>query len=109
MVKYLFFLVLLLSLNVQAEVELVSDKERIKFTRTAITTLEDGSLQATYNAGLDGKKRLLDKIKDVADLDNLEYTVEEAKTNKNQSTLKITFKNGLLLEEVLKALPERLP
>ena len=109
MTKYLILLVFCFSFNAFGEKELLSDKARIKFSRTNISTLSDGSVQATYETGLDGKNRLLAKIKDLADLDNLEYLVEESNSNNPPLTLKITFKNGLLVDKALKSLPDRLP
>ena len=57
---------LVFSVNASAEKELLSDKARIKFSRVNIQTLQDGSVLATYQAGFEGKNRLLSKIKDIA-------------------------------------------
>jgi subtilase family serine protease len=109
MLKYFLLFCLLFSSVVYAEPELLSDKERIKFSRTRVETLADGSVLAIYQAGIEGKERLLIKIKDLAALDNLPYSVEESDPSKAPITVKITFKNGLLLDKALKSLPERLP
>lgn len=107
--KYFILFFLLFTVSAYAEKDLLSDKSRIKFSRTDIKTLSDGSVLATYEAGIEGKTRLLSKIKDIADLDNLPYTVESSSDMAVPITVKITFKNGLLLDQALKSLPDRLP
>ena len=62
----------------------------------------------SYKVGSEAKNRILSKISDLSALENITYSVEE-KTLGDKILLKITFKNGVLLEESLKKLLSQLP
>lgn len=70
---------------------------------------KDGSNPVVvYKVGSEAKNRVLSKIADLSALENITYTVEE-KISDDKILLKITFKNGVLLEESLKKLLLQLP
>lgn len=62
----------------------------------------------TYLVGSEAKRRLLKKVQDLAKLENITYSVEE-QLNESSVNIKITFKNGLLLDESLTKIISQLP
>lgn len=65
-------------------------------------------MEVSYLVGSEAKRRLLKKVQDLAKLENISYEVQE-QVGESSVNIKITFKNGLLLDESLTKIISQLP
>lgn len=102
------FLALFLLLQLAHATSPKSDPSLMTIERSSVVKNNSGDMVVSYVVGTEAKRRLLKKVQDLAKLENISYSVEE-RLGENKLDIKITFKNGLLLEESLNKIISQLP
>ncbi len=101
-------LILILPLYVLAKSP-SSDPKLMSVSKESQEKLANGDVQITLKVGETIKPMVLKKVKDLASLENLPYELKEFDTSQELQTIKITFKNGLFLEDAINKIINSLP
>ena len=102
------FLALFLILQLAHATSPKSDPSLMTIERTSLDKSPNKDMVVTYVVGSEAKRRLLKKVQDLAKLENIAYEVQE-QVGESSVNIKITFKNGLLLDESLTKIISQLP
>lgn len=102
------FLALFLLLQLAHATSPKSDPSLMTIERLSVVKKENRDMEVSYLVGSEAKRRLLKKVQDLAKLENISYEVQE-QVGESSVNIKITFKNGLLLDESLTKIISQLP
>lgn len=103
----ILFIFILVTLQAYASSP-AADPALLKVDKIKEETFNNGDKMITLKVGELGKGKILRKIKDLSTLENLTYVIQEVE-NSEGLFLKITFKNGLLLDEAINKVTSQIP